>query len=72
MVPLLDPADQIQWTATTLEARPEVVETVLALPTQTYFALETAARQHRMTVGQMARLLIARGLAAIDPPGETA
>jgi hypothetical protein len=66
MIPLFDSADLIGWTATSLDSRKEIVDTVLALPTPTFFALETAARLHHMTVGQMASVLISRGLAAID------
>ena len=47
---------------------PDVVETQLLLPIRLFLALESAARQHNLTAGQMARVLIARALRAADSP----
>lgn len=63
----LDPRpDVIRWSASNLDAAPDVIETQLLLPLRLFLELETEARLHHMTVGQMARVLIGRGLWRAD------
>ncbi len=63
---LLPRPDAIRWSATELDHAPDVIETQLLLSTDLFLALEMAARRHHMTVGQMARVLIARGVREAD------
>jgi len=49
-----------------MDRAPDVIETQLLLSTDLFLALEVAARRHHMTVGQMARVLIARGVHEAD------
>lgn len=66
MIPTDDLAVLDLGAATNSAGPPGAIETTLVLPSKGFYALEAAARWHNMTVGQMARLLIARGLATID------
>jgi len=65
--------DVIRWSASAVDAVPDVVETHLLLPIRLFLELESTARLHHMTIGQMARVLIGRGVhrPGVSPPDES-